>query len=312
VYATLKAAVRRQVVKHPSICLPLARLLRRAGDEARAGRLARAANVIAPVVRVRVAGAVGATFRIDSCGGRDQVASASWFEGSRGFERPLPDLIAFLARHAAGAFLDVGANTGFYSLLAWRANAGLRIHAFEPFPPVLEILERNLALNGRPAGISVCASAAGAENGTARLYVPLQDHGLVESSCSLESTFKDAHSAVVDVPVTTIDHYVAREGVSGVSMIKIDVEGHEDKVFRGADATLRRFRPSVVFELLPRADADAIDSVRGALDYVSFRLRGGELVDEAHVAIDDTAWNHVMFPRERVDLAEAFRAALRG
>ena len=73
-------------------------------------------------------------------GGRDHVASTIARTGWRSFEQPLPQVLAAIATEARGAVYDVGANTGFYSLLARHVNRRVPVRAFEPYPPVLELL----------------------------------------------------------------------------------------------------------------------------------------------------------------------------
>ena len=129
--------------------------------------------------------------RMHSCGGRDQIPGLIYYRGWRGFEHPFPRLLeAALISAPDGLFFDVGANTGLYSLLSKSVCPKRAVHAFEPFPPTLEILKRNIALNSHASDIHVSDAATSDETGTAELFVPVQEHGLVETSASLSSTFK--------------------------------------------------------------------------------------------------------------------------
>lgn len=130
------------------------------------------------------------------------------------------------------------------------------------------------------------------------MYVPLQDHGLVESSCSLNPNFKDAMSGAVEVQTTTVDAYVRGLGLGDVNVVKIDVESLEHAVLQGAEATLERQRPIVFFEVLHIGDPEAIDDIRKRLDYVDIRLRTDAAVVGDHVHHDPEAWNHVLVPAE--------------
>ena len=64
--------------------------------------------------------------------GNDQIVRAVRDGGWRAFECPLPDVYCLFARRSTGQVYDVGANTGFYSLVAVTANRGVTVHAFEP------------------------------------------------------------------------------------------------------------------------------------------------------------------------------------
>jgi hypothetical protein len=82
------------------------------------------------------------SFKFALKGGRDQVASLAQLKGWSAFEAPLPYFL-FRAVHASqGVFVDVGGNTGFYTLLAAAATPAAQVITFEPDPEVMKILER--------------------------------------------------------------------------------------------------------------------------------------------------------------------------
>jgi FkbM family methyltransferase len=237
-------------------------------------------------------------------GGRDQVATTIARTGWRSFERPLPQVLAAIASQADGAIYDVGANTGFYALLARHVNPRVAVRAFEPYPPVLELLERNVALNDDE--VDVVASAVGREPGLAALYVPEQGHGLVETSASLDPGFKKGeHGDVVEVEVTTLDRFNAEHGHEAVSLVKVDVEGMEHAVLSGAAALIARHRPWLVVEVLPTSDMGALESHRARLDYVDVQLHADRASIADGVAFAPTAWNHIWVPSSDVDALTA-------
>jgi FkbM family methyltransferase len=140
--------------------------------------------------------------------------------------------------------VDVGANHGLFSLEALvHVGRNARIHAFEPAPDTRAVLIDNLAANGQH-GIRVFPQALGAAPGTARLRVhrgfsglnTLADHDITWNHRRL------AADAIVDVPVTTLDAHAAAEGLDHVDFLKIDVEGFEPAVLRGAADLLRTRR----------------------------------------------------------------------
>lgn len=138
--------------------------------------------------------------------GRDQIARAVHDGGWRGFERPLTDIFCLLVRGlGAGVVYDVGANTGFYALVAVTADRNVEVHAFEPARQIIPLMERNVALSRHRNRISINRTPVSDQRGIATLYVPLTS-GLVETSRSLEREFKDEHQEAYEVPVTTLDH----------------------------------------------------------------------------------------------------------
>jgi len=154
----------------------------------------------------------------------------------------------FFARSltADSVFFDVGASCGFYSLLAAHLIGGeKRVHAFEPTPFVYELLARNA--RSTPAIVSnECAVAD--EAGTATLHC--------DSTSAVANSIADGapDDAGVTVRVVTLDDYCERHSVSPTH-VKIDVEGVEDKVVRGAERTFRRWGPTIAMEMFLAGNA---------------------------------------------------------
>ncbi len=174
------------------------------------------------------------------------------------------------ARLSTGQVYDVGANTGFYSLVAVTANHGVTVHAFEPARDVFPLLERNVGLCPHRAHITMTATAVCDKVGEAEFFVPLSS-GVVETSSSLEGGFKESHLETYRVPVITLDDYWRHGGRQPVSMIKIDVEGHELSALQGAGQLVDACRPVLVVEVLERAPLEELDNFRRAHDLVDVR-----------------------------------------
>ncbi len=140
--------------------------------------------------------------------------------------------------------LDVGANIGAWSraLLTHARRAGrlddLRLHAFEPAAATHRHLVATL-----PAIVRVNRLAMSDTVGSATLHVGAPEagsHSLYDGS----ATGASAHLEVVDT--TTVDRYVADQGIHRIDLVKIDTEGHDFRVLRGAEQCLRAQRVSLV------------------------------------------------------------------
>lgn len=230
----------------------------------------------------------------------DQIAVALR-NGWHAFEWPMPSVFAAYVGRFPGVVLDVGANTGFYSIVAAAADTRNRVIAFEPFPPVLALLRSTVRLNRCEHRVAIAPIAVSNEVGHADLFVPLQDHGLVETSSTLNGEFKAEHSERVRVEMTTIDAYVDRLTLTNVTMIKIDVESFEAQVLSGAQQLMNRDRPVIFCEVLPQGDAARIDEIRAQHDYVDVRLHNTEAVIARTVEFDAAGWNHLLVPREQIE-----------
>jgi len=237
------------------------------------------------------------------CNNRDQIAYAIGLHGWKTFEPPMPELFYRLAQQLDGALLDVGANTGFYCLVGAAARHDMKILAFEPDPNVLPILRGNLKINAVDRYAHVFPMALSDSRGDAELHIPTPEHGLIETSSSLESDFRTAHSAVIQVPTNTVDHIIEIERPGKVAIIKIDVEGHEAAVLRGATGTVNSHRPVLFVEVLARADFRSFSQFIYEFGYKDMRLQpNGATKARDEVSFDPDAWNHILVPTEKIAL----------
>lgn len=154
-------------------------------------------------------------------------------------ERPAP--------RAGELAIDAGANLGWYAVLLDRLSAGrLDIHAFEPDPDNRALLARNLALNDARR-VTVRDQALADREGTATLH---RYRDLNRGKHSL----RPLAGAVGEVTVrcARLDDVLREAGLDDrpVWLLKIDVEGLEPAVVRGAAASLQRVR-SLVLEYSP-------------------------------------------------------------
>jgi FkbM family methyltransferase len=234
-------------------------------------------------------------------GGRDAITGYISKGGWAAFERPMPNYFFACAKMHPGIIIDGGANTGFYSLLAASASANNRTLAFEPDPVVHKLLRANIDANSLEAYIVAEAVALSGVEGVAPLYVPTQDHGVVETSSSLESRFKPRYHETLDVRTVTVDGLTALTNPSEqrVSVIKIDVAGHECAVLAGAVRTVARHRPVIFVEILERAETGFLSHFIGSHGYIDVPLRSdGPLIAHGTVAFVPAAWNHALVPGE--------------
>jgi FkbM family methyltransferase len=130
-------------------------------------------------------------------------------------------------------FVDVGANIGLYSLLAAsRVGSRGRVVAFEPSPYCQDRLQATVKANAI-SQITIERTALGDAPGELELVV---EHQGLHSPSFLAKEGDLRYR----VPVTTFDAYLARSGLGHVDLMKIDVEGFEPNVIRGAAAALRQ------------------------------------------------------------------------
>ena len=121
-----------------------------------------------------------------------------------------------------GTFLDIGANIGYYSLMAAKLGA-TRIIGIEPNPVVLKRFKENIRFNGFEKKIKTFQLGIGEKIENRDLYLSEVDLG---SSSVLEN--KDSLDKI-RIKVLPLDVFLKRESVGRVDVMKIDIEGFEDK-----------------------------------------------------------------------------------
>ncbi len=179
-----------------------------------------------------------------------------------------PEVQEALRRSVAAGMVvfDVGANLGFFSLLAARlAGPTGRVVAFEPVAANVEAIRTNASLNGFPA-IRVHEVAVSDRNGVGRLSVPR------ELSWS-HLTDRGAHpeaEAEIAVRLIALDDAIEAGQIPAPDVVKIDVEGYEAAALRGLRRTLSA-KPITVICELHGANAETIELMQ-QLGYVSENL----------------------------------------
>jgi len=227
--------------------------------------------------------------------GRDSVASGAYWVGLDVYEGCTLNVFGHLAR-VSHHIVDVGANTGLFSLLAASLNPQATIHAFEPFPGAAAMLDANIQAN-QATSIHLTRAAVADQPGTLPLY--FNDALRLTQGASLRHW--DYVTGMVDVPVIRLDDYLADRGVETIDLLKVDVEGSEPEVLAGAENTIARCTPDIVCELVKD---DCYPKLRAFIErhgYHAYRLAAGGLVPDFQLSEHGpVAWNRLFIHPDRL------------
>lgn len=175
-----------------------------------------------------------------------------YWKGEKGFEATTGQLLVQLFKQS-DVFFDVGSNYGFYSVLAKKVNPRLSVTAFEPNTLMAKQNERFRLSNG----VEYILDSRGLSEAPSELdfFIP-QREGIKEvTTSSFNKNFffnKKQKMEVSKVICTTLDDAWDTFKIKGASpnvCIKIDVEGYEINVLRGASNVLESVRPIIVCEV---------------------------------------------------------------
>jgi len=232
-----------------------------------------------------------------------------YWDGPSAFE--YTDVFVGLAERVS-SFVDVGANVGFYSLLAAKCNPEMQVFAFEPSPGPLHFLRLNAGLNGLDDRVRIFPLAASSSPGRFlfnevrnRKY-PFTEHHLNGDSGFIAHS-GEQHGRSVEVVADTLDRVLSVASHVPIELVKIDTEGTENDVLQGFGRHIDRDLPIVICEMLfgrIEAELEAIMKPKG---YLFFSHRPDGLYERASLVrrTDDGVRNVFFVHPSRLELVQS-------
>jgi FkbM family methyltransferase len=163
-----------------------------------------------------------------------------WTLFERGEWEPEQTSTVLSLLESAQVVVNVGANTGYYTLIAARRiGPGGHVHAFEIQPAITAILRRNIDRNGLNDVVTVVEKGCFSADGEA-VIEPHGDPGSARIAFGEDG---------LHVSLVTLDHYARSVALERLDVLIIDAEGADFEILKGASAVLERFRPTVLAEV---------------------------------------------------------------
>jgi FkbM family methyltransferase len=191
---------------------------------------------------------------------------------------------------------DCGANQGAYALYAAHAvGPSGHVVAVEPQPYAVACLRKSLSANGF-GNVEVVEAAVSDQRGVMPFYF--------NTNAVAASLVNDGVAEAHDVEVWSIDDLMASRGLDRADLLKLDVEGAEAAVLRGARLALARHHPLVIFEVWDPANATSREAwaILEAAGYQMFDMVGGRRIE--HVDAPVRSHGLLAVARERMDRLE--------
>ena len=190
-------------------------------------------------------------------------------------------LLQFLAAELPdnGNYFDIGANIGIYDATLWKAKTGkVNLFAFEPIPTTVKVLKEVMVLNQVKAQIEPIALS----NVSGSLTLSAYENG---ANNFWVKDIQKSQIPTITVSKSSLDEWIAQQTNCAPNAMKIDVEGHELDVLKGAKETLKEHKPALVIEchcaswdMLDVSRQEFID-VMNSLGYRKMTDRNGDPID---------------------------------
>lgn len=193
-------------------------------------------------------------------------------------------------------FLDVGANAGFYTIIAAKqvGETG-HVYAFEPSPRELKLLRHNLQIN-KLGNVTIVERAV--SNAEERTQFAISQDGAMNSLLKTEHHLQKIQDWQT-IESTTLDSFVREFNVASINFIKVDVEGAEKLVFEGASRILSSKNKIIV--LFEASDSNIVSFGSSAKEMISELLSQGLLLyylDQSGKPIEILSKNDARFGKK--------------
>jgi FkbM family methyltransferase len=177
--------------------------------------------------------------------GDDFVSTQAYWKGYMGYEGPAIQLFYQLAKKSATVF-DIGANVGYFTLIAAAANSNATVYSFEPVERVFLRLQKNIQIN-QFINAKPFMCAVGNVDGKITFFIP-EGTGMAHAGSTKKGW---ANKTIqVDVDSVTVDEFAKSQTLPKIDLVKMDCEFHETEVLEGMKKILEKDKPIILSEVL--------------------------------------------------------------
>jgi FkbM family methyltransferase len=165
--------------------------------------------------------------------------------------------------------IDIGANTGIYTLIAKTLNPNAKVYAFEPVTRVFKKLKENVDLNNFDA---LCFEKAISNiDGTGVIYDTDSEHVY---SVTVNKNISQQNIKFIETKINliTLNSFITEHQIPKIDLMKIDVETHEAEVLEGFSMYIEKFKPTILIEILNDEVGQNVEKIVKDLDYLYFNI----------------------------------------
>jgi len=155
-----------------------------------------------------------------------------------------PDLKTFIEKYLKedGVFFDIGANSGYFSIIAASNAPKGTVYSFEPVPRTFNNLKKTVHANGNK-NISLFKFCIGGKNGSTTFNI---SHSSDVSG--MKQTEYQTNISKIKTKVVNLDTFIVEHKIKVIDMVKIDTEGAEFEIISNSPNLINKIRPILVVE----------------------------------------------------------------
>lgn len=192
-----------------------------------------------------------------------------WNGIENGWERNSVDIWLKLSKKAR-TIVDVGANTGIYTLLSLKTNRNARVISFEPIDFIAEKFKRNMRLNNLE--YELYEYALSNTQSVVEVYSESKNNSYTIAIDKHNVKGNVSDYFVLKIKTERFDRLIEEYGIHDIDLMKIDVERHEPMVLDGMGDYLEIMKPDILIEIQTGEIAEKIQDLVKNIDYLYFNI----------------------------------------
>lgn len=169
----------------------------------------------------------------------------------------------------SNVILDIGANTGIYSLVAKTVNPAASVFGFDPVKRVFDKYVDNCRLNN--FDIKCFETALSDYDGEATIYDTDSEH-TYSVTVNKNTTSSETKTIETKIKTKKLSTFILENNIQKIDLIKMDVETHEAEVLNGMGEYISKFKPTFLIEILNDTVGANVESYFKNLDYLYFNI----------------------------------------
>lgn len=240
------------------------------------------------------------------------ITKILFWEGYKSFE--YSEIFESLTKKI-DCFLDIGANIGYYSLLASKANPQIKIYAFEPASGPKHYLNENVSLNNMGENIITVDYALSQKSIPIDFYeVKSTKYNYLDKNLSGEhnagTKTKTRNFIKTTVQAISLSNFIKNKNIQNIDLIKIDTEGTEVEILESGKEYIEKFKPIVICETLFNTTETLLTDFFKEMDYELYNHSQIGLIKVSTLKRikDDGIRNCFFVPKEKRNLIAEFVA----